>query len=206
MVTRLPTDQPLVALTFDCGADRGFAEDILDTLAAYDIRATFGMTGAWAQANPDLVARMLEDGHRLINHSATHPSFTGYSTSSQPLGPERRAEEIRAAEQAVALVSGREDTLRPYFRPPYGDYDDALLDQLPGLGYDTLLLWSVDTLGWRGLPPEAIVQRVLDHAQPGAIVLLHVGAQSTDAAALPALIEALTAEGYRFVTVDDVPS
>ncbi len=206
IVTRLATDQPVIVLSFDCGADRGFAEDILDTLAAYGIRATFGMTGAWAQANPDLVARMLEEGHRLVNHSATHPSFTGRSTGASPLAPERRAEEIRAAEEAVARVSGRLDTLRPYFRPPYGDYDDALLVQLPELGYDTLLLWTVDTLGWRGLAPAAIVQRVLDHAQPGAIVLLHVGAQSTDAAALPALIEALTAEGYRFATVDDVLS
>lgn len=202
VVTRLDTTQPVIALTFDCGADRGYAEEILDELARHDIRATFGMTGAWARANPDLVARMLREGHRLINHSDTHPSFTGRSTGSPPLPLEQRAAEIRGAEQAVAAVTGSETTMRPYFRPPYGDHDEALHALLPELGYSVVVMWTVDSLGWRGIPPEEVVTRVLAAAQPGAIVLLHVGAQSTDAAALPQLIAALQQQEYRFVTID----
>lgn len=203
MISRLPTADAVIALTFDCGADRGYAEQILDELARHGIHATFGMTGAWARANPDLVARMLREGHVLINHSDSHPSFTGYSTGSAALSAEERATEIRAAEQAVAAITGSEETLRPFFRPPYGDYDEALLEQLPELGYDALLLWTVDSLGWRGLPPEEVVQRVVAAAGPGAIVLMHVGAQSTDAAALPMLIDALATAGYRFATVQE---
>ena len=204
VVTRLPTTEPVIALTFDCGADRGYAEQILDELAGRGIQATFGMTGAWARANPDLVARMLREGHVLVNHSNTHPSFTGYSTGSAALSPEERVSEIRAAEEAVAPVSGSLATMRPFFRPPYGDYDDALLELLPQLGYDFLLLWTIDSLGWRGIPPEDIVQRVSAAAEPGTIVLLHVGAQSTDALALPGLLDTLEAAGYRFVTVRDI--
>jgi len=205
VITRLETTQAVIALTFDCGADRGYAEEILDELARHGIRATFGMTGAWARANPDLVARMLREGHRLINHSDTHPSFTGRSTGSPPLPVDQRAAEIRGAEQAVAAVSGSETTMRPYFRPPYGDYDEALLTLLPELGYSVVVMWTVDSLGWRGIPPEEVVTRVLAAAQPGAIVLLHVGAQSTDAAALPQLIAALQERGYGFVTIDTQP-
>jgi peptidoglycan/xylan/chitin deacetylase (PgdA/CDA1 family) len=112
------------------------------------------MTGAWARANPDLVARMLHAGHRLINHSETHPSFTGRSTGSPSLSVDQRAAEIRRAEQAVAAVSGSETTMRPYFRPLYGDYDEALLTLLPELGYSVVVMWTVDSLGWRGIPPK----------------------------------------------------
>ncbi|MBO9357971.1 MAG: polysaccharide deacetylase family protein [Thermomicrobium sp.] len=201
----METTEAVIALALDCGADRGYTGEILDELARHGIRATFGMTGAWARANPDLVARMLHAGHRLINHSETHPSFTGRSTGSPSLSVDQRAAEIRRAEQAVAAVSGSETTMRPYFRPPYGDYDEALLTLLPELGYSVIVMWTVDSLGWRGIPPEEVVTRVLAAAQPGAIVLLHVGAQSTAAAALPQLIASLQERGYGFVTIDTQP-
>ncbi|HEY2593413.1 MAG TPA: polysaccharide deacetylase family protein, partial [Chloroflexota bacterium] len=69
----------VVALTFDAGADRGYAEAILDTLKTEGVPASFGMTGQWAQANPDLVQRMVAEGHRLINHTWEHRSWTGLS-------------------------------------------------------------------------------------------------------------------------------
>jgi peptidoglycan/xylan/chitin deacetylase (PgdA/CDA1 family) len=118
------------------------------------------------------------------------------------LSVDQRAAEIRGAEQAIAAVSGSETFRRPYFRPPYRDYDEELLTLLPQLGYSVVVMWTVDSLGWRGIPPEEVVTRVLAAAQPGAIVLLHVGAQSTDAAALPQLIAALQERGYGFVTTD----
>lgn len=101
-------------------------------------------------------------------------------------------------------MSGSLETMRPFFRPPYGDYDEELLEQLPQAGYTIVIVWTVDSLGWRGIPPEDVVERVKRAAEPGAIVLLHVGAQSTDAAALPALIENLQQAGYRFVTIRDI--
>ena len=66
-----------MALTFDAGEDRGYAEDILDLLQAEHVPASFGITARWAQANPDLVERMAADGHLLMNHTLEHRSFTG---------------------------------------------------------------------------------------------------------------------------------
>src|SRR5215211_1758394 len=76
-LSRGPTARQVVHLSFDAGADRGYAEAILDTLKAEGVPASFGMTGQWAQANPDLVQRMAAEGHRLINHTWDHRSWTG---------------------------------------------------------------------------------------------------------------------------------
>src|SRR5690606_28095448 len=101
-------DQPVMVLTFDAGADRGYAGEILDILAAEDIRASFGMTGPWAVDNMDLVARMVNEGHHVMNHSWSHPHFPELSS-------EERIEEVRSLETLLRDELGVE--LRPYFRP-----------------------------------------------------------------------------------------
>lgn len=193
------TDEMIVSLTFDAGADRGFAEDILDTLRDEGVVATFGMTGRWAEDNPDLVLRMVDEGHTLMNHTESHRSFTGFSTGDSPLTSAERAEELRVTEEVIEGIAGY--TLRPYFRPPYGDYDDSVLGDLAANGYTVNVMWTVDSLGWRGLTAEEITQRVVDGTVPGAIHLFHVGAQSQDAAALPSVINELRSAGYEFVTI-----
>jgi peptidoglycan/xylan/chitin deacetylase (PgdA/CDA1 family) len=196
------TDELIVALTFDAGADRGFAEEILDTLQAEDVVATFGMTANWAEANPDLILRMVNEGHTLINHTETHRSWTGHSTGAAPLTSAERAEELRATEAAVAAIVDYD--LRPYFRPPYGDYDDSVIADLQANGYTVNVMWTVDSLGWNGLSADEITARVIDGTVPGAIHLFHVGAASADAAALPDIIDGLRELGYRFVTVNQM--
>lgn len=201
-IARVATDRPLIALTFDAGADRGFAPQILDTLAAGEIRASFGLTGEWARANPDLVRRIGADGHQVINHSDSHRSFTGLSDRRGGLSADERIAELDRADASIAPLLGR--STRPWFRPPYGDYDAAGLEQVAAAGYGYNVMWTVDTLGWNGLSIAAIVDRTLRAATPGAIVLLHVGADSRDAAALGAIIDGLHARGYGFVTVAEL--
>jgi peptidoglycan/xylan/chitin deacetylase (PgdA/CDA1 family) len=191
-----------VALTFDAGADRGFTEQILDTLRDEGVQATFGMTGHWAQENPDLIQRMVDEGHTLINHTTTHRSWTGYSTGDAPLTSAERADELKQTEDIVRGIAGVE--LRPYFRPPYGDYDDSVISDLQADGYSVMVMWTVDTLGWNGYSVDQIVQRALAGAVPGAIYLMHVGAGSQDANALPTVIDQLRAEGYQFVTIQQM--
>lgn len=192
----------VVALTFDAGADRGYAAEILDTLQAEGVVATFGMTANWAEENPDLVLRMVNEGHTLINHTATHRSWTGRSTGAAPLTSTERAEELRTTEAVIAEIAGYD--MRPYFRPPYGDYDDSVIADLPANGYTVNVMWTVDSLGWNGLSAGEITTRVIDGTVPGAIHLFHVGAASEDAAALPDIIDGLRALGYRFVTVNEM--
>jgi peptidoglycan/xylan/chitin deacetylase (PgdA/CDA1 family) len=193
-VERFDTSEPVIALTFDAGADRGFAEQILNTLRDKGVRASFGMTGVWAQANGDLIRRMHAEGHHLMNHSWDHPSFVEISSA-------QRADQLKRTDALIFSQVGVH--LAPYFRPPYGEYNSAVLTDLAANGYTINVMWTVDTLGWNGYTQAQITQRVLNGAAPGAIMLMHVGAQSQDAAALSGIIDQLRSRGYRFATVRD---
>lgn len=189
----------VVALTFDAGSDRGYGLTILRTLEHFHIRATFGMTGRWAEQNPDLVRRMTRDRDSIINHTYDHRSFTGLSTHSARLTGAQRAWELWKTEEIVSRLTGH--TTRPFFRPPYGDYDGATLRQAGHLGYRYTVMWTVDSLGWEGISGGAILQRCTRLLAPGDIYLMHVGIQSRDALVLPVFIRELMAKRYRIVTI-----
>jgi peptidoglycan-N-acetylglucosamine deacetylase len=195
-----PSGERVVYLTFDAGSDRGFADDILDLLDTEGVPASFGITGRWAEQNPDAVARLVEEGHTLFNHTYSHRSFTGFSSGTAPLSEEERREEIERTDAIFEGAAG--DNGKPFWRPPYGDIDDQVPSQLGALGYEYVLMWTIDSLGWDGLSEQEIIDRVMGQMEPGAIVLLHVGAASADFAALDDIIAALRADGYQFATVD----
>ncbi len=201
-IRNFDTTDRVIVLTFDAGSDRGYASQILDTLARENVKASFGMTGVWAEGNPELVRRMVREGHHLINHSYDHPSFTGTSSSVTALSFAQRSSQIQRTEDIVRSIAGYE--LKPYFRPPFGDYNDSVLTDLERLGYRYNIMWTVDTLGWQGLSPSQINTRVFNGATPGGVILMHVGAASQDSAALPAMIDGLRARGYRFATVEQM--
>jgi peptidoglycan/xylan/chitin deacetylase (PgdA/CDA1 family) len=192
VVSRFTTSEPMVALTFDAGSDRGFATQILDTLKANGIHASFGMTGLWAQQNPDLVKRMVSEGHVLINHSWDHPDFTTISSAE-------RISQLQRTDDLIRSLTGT--TTVPFFRPPFGAYNQSVLDDVAASGYQYSIMWTVDTLGWNGASVSEIRQRVVAGATPGEIVLMHVGEASQDAAALQGVIDDLRSRGYRFGTV-----
>jgi peptidoglycan/xylan/chitin deacetylase (PgdA/CDA1 family) len=197
VLRRGSTSDRIVALTFDAGADAGYTSQILDTLAANGITAAFGITGRWAEQNPALLRRIVNDGHALINHSYDHASFTGLSTNSAPLVREQRWNQLDRTEGAVQRIAG--GTTLPYFRPPYGDYDDSVNADVGARGYRYNVMWTVDSLGWNGLSANAIVERCLAQAAPGAIYIFHVGSESQDGPALQRVIDGLEAAGYGFV-------
>ncbi|MGH9226077.1 MAG: polysaccharide deacetylase family protein [Acidimicrobiales bacterium] len=201
-VSRGNPNRWMVALTFDAGSDTGFAAQILDTLAAERVTASFGLTGRWAEQNQALVTRIASDGHQLINHTWDHRSFTGVSAKPAVTSPAERRDQLDRTEAILHRLTGQ--TTRPWFRPPYGDFDASVHADVGAAGYRYNVLWTVDSLGWQGLSAGAIAARCLRGAQPGAIYLFHVGAASQDAAALPAIISALRADGYSFGTVSDV--
>lgn len=202
VVSRGNANRRMVALTFDAGSDTGFAAAILDTLAASRIAATFGLTGKWAGENPDLVRRLAAAGHQVVNHTFDHRSFTGTSATPAVLSTADRHAQLERTEAVLTPLTGR--TTRPWFRPPYGDYDRSVNADVGAAGYGFNVLWTVDSLGWQGLTAGAITARCLRSAEPGAIYLFHVGAASQDAAALPAVISGLRDQGYEFGTVAQV--
>lgn len=194
------TTRKVVALTFDAGSDAGHTAEILDVLRSRGVPATFGLTGAWVRANPALARRIAAAGYQLVNHTDRHLSFTGRSTGTSPLTRTQRVAALADAERSIVTVTGT--STHGWMRPPYGDRD-AGVDLDVGLaGYRYELMWTVDTLGWKGVPAATVTRRVLDALVPGEIVLMHVGAASTDASALPGLLDALQDRGYGFVRAD----
>lgn len=201
-VTIGDTSWRVVALTFDAGADVGYTGLILDTLAAKGIHASFGMTGKWAEQNPEMLRRIVNEGHELINHTYGHASFTGGTTNTPPLTREQRWQELDRTEQIVQELAGA--TTKPYFRPPYGAYDASVNVDVAARGYAYNVMWTVDSRGWMGISAAEITQRCLDLAEPGAIYVFHVGGQSLDGVALQDIIDGLRGSGYSMGKVSDV--
>ena len=190
---------PVVALTFDAGADRGYTEDILDLLAREHVPASFGITGTWAKANPDLVRRMGAEGHLVINHTVDHRSFTGVSDNLGGLSAAGRRAELEDADATLAPLLGH--STRPWYRLPYGDDDARVASDVASAGYTRKVGWTVDSLGWRALPAADIVARCLRLATPNAVYVMHVGRTSQDGLALARVLSGLRERGFGFVTV-----
>jgi len=197
------TSRPMMCLSFDAGADLGYTERILDTLRREQVPTSFGPTGRWVTANPDVARRIAAEGHHIFNHTFTHGSFTTTSSYGTPaLSPARRLEELQQAENDIIRVTGR--ATRPYWRPPYGDRNAGVLRDVGAFGFRQTLMWGIDTFGWNGATAQEICNRTLQGAGNGVIVLLHVGLASADADALPCIISGLRARGFSFGTIPQV--
>lgn len=198
----IPGAGPVVALTFDAGANADGLPSILATLAGAHLVATFFLTGDFAAKYPQWVQAMVAGGHRLGNHTATHPHLPALATDAEVVW------QLRQAQTQIRAAGGTDP--RPLFRFPYGDRTAHTIAVVNGAGY-VAVRWTVDTLGWKGttegITATVVVDRVLAAARPGEIVLMHVGSNpydhtTLDAQALPTVIARLGALGYAFVTLD----
>jgi peptidoglycan/xylan/chitin deacetylase (PgdA/CDA1 family) len=111
VIWRIDTSRPVLALTFDAGSDRGFAEEILDLLQERQVKATFGMTGRWAETNPDLVVRMISQGHALMNHTYDHPHMETLTTAE-------RLGQLSATETIIQELTGTTTMSWPRWERP----------------------------------------------------------------------------------------
>ncbi|WP_313011209.1 polysaccharide deacetylase family protein [Brevundimonas sp.] len=209
-VRRTGAPDRTLALTFDDGPDPEWTPEILDVLKAKGVKATFFMIGGSAAANPDLVRRVRDEGHEIGNHSFTHPNMAH-------VDEERVRLELTATDRALESILGRQVTL---FRPPYNadsepeSYGEILpIAVASKLGYTTAGE-SIDPNDWNlsrpnpgggthRLRPDEIVADVLAQADAGYAILLHDagGDRSATVKALPVLIDALRARGYRLTTI-----
>lgn len=197
------TARKMIALTFDAGSDLGYTDRIINTLVTQKVVATFGPTGTWVKSNPNAAKRIVNSSFPLINHTVNHPSFTGYSHASGPISPARRLTELITAESYLRTYAGA--GAKPYWRPPYGDYDAGVLRDTGAAGYSRTVLWTVDSLGWRaGVTEDQIFNTVTGKAGNGMIALFHVGSASRDALALERIIRWFKDRGYAFGTVAQV--
>lgn len=191
MIFRGNSAHKRMTLTFDAGGGSGPTGTILDILRRQGVRATTFLTGSWAHHNRELVGRMVADGHQVGNHSYTHPDLTR-------LHQDQVRPEIEVTDGTIVAVTGR--TPRPYFRPPYGAYDQTLVNFLGRLGYYTVL-WTIDSGDWRpDWTPERVRDEVLKRAANGGIVVQHLQSEQT-ATVLESIIQTLRERGFEIVTL-----
>ena len=193
-----PNDRPAVALTFDTGIDAGHMPEVLDILKKHGILGTFGITGEWAVTNPALLKRIVAEGHAIVNHSWSHPSFTGEDTDTTPLSDEAIRGELKRTEEKIQQIAGV--STKPYFRPPYGDYDSRVDKIAFEEGYKYNVLWYVDGLGWEGRPTAQVVSVTLANAVNGAIYLYHTD-NPYEYKALEEIIEGMEERGFQLLTI-----
>ena len=191
-IYNVDTSEKKIALTFDAAWGNEDTQQIIDILKQYNVKATFFIVGEWADKYPDDVRALAQAGHSIQNHSDTHahmPKLSGDAIAGEITGCNRR----------LAELCGKGPL---YFRAPYGDYDNSTVSGAAALGMETIQ-WDVDSLDWKGLIPEQIAQRVTEKTKPGSIILCHNGAKHI-LEALPLFIEPLQAQGYQFVTLEEL--
>ncbi len=186
-----------IALTFDSGWLFDQTIPLLDLLDRHGVTATFFPRALWAEEHPDLIGEIVGRGHAVGNHSLTHPHM-------REMTADEIRHEMRGSNRILLEVTG----VRPYlFRPPYGEYNQQVLDILGEEGFPYAVMWTVDTHDWAEtiggatVTVDYIVNRALNNACPNGIVLMHIACAKT-VQALPRIIEGLRKQGYTFATID----
>lgn len=180
---------PMVALTFDDGPNPQTTERILNVLQENYSKATFFVVGTNAEKYPDTLKAIFGAGNEIGNHSFNHVNLTELNT-------EGVEEQINKVDRAVKKATGENTTV---IRPPYGAYDDNLLNQL-GV---PVVLWDLDTKDWDSRNAQMIVDNVLSNVKDGDIILMHDIYEST-AEAVEILVPKLKEQGFLVVTVSEM--
>jgi peptidoglycan/xylan/chitin deacetylase (PgdA/CDA1 family) len=188
------TSRREVSLTFDSdGGSAGNAALYLDILREFGIHTTWFLTGDFSRTNPALVQRIHDDGHDIGNHTLGHPNLISPVRSDSVV-----CSELTQADRIISGITGQ--TTRPYFRPPFGAYNDQTRALAARLGYRTIT-WSIDPQDWSTTTTaQDIENRVLNSPslKPGAIILMHVNSPH-EAEALETVILGLEQQGYAIV-------
>lgn len=180
---------PFIAITFDDGPHASNTPRLLDMLASRGIKATFFCVGTNVARYPNIVRRIVADGHEMANHTWNHPKLSS-------LGDSGVRNELDRATKGIVNITG---TAPRMYRPPYGAITARQKQMIMSeYGYPTIL-WSVDPEDWKRPGPAVITSRILAQTKPGGIILVHdIHPPSVDA--MPATLDGLLARGYRFVT------
>lgn len=190
-----PSDSKVAALTFDDGPDIHYTTEILKILSQNNIKATFFIVGQRAQAHPEMVTRIAQEGHAIGNHSWDHPDLV-------KLTPEKIKIEIEKTDQILNFILGYHPRI---FRPPYGAASKNDVNIITTMGYK-IIDWSVDTRDWAGTSPATIMSYFHREFKPGGIILQHCAGGKDERldntiVALRDIISELNSQGFSFVTI-----
>ena len=191
------TTEKVIYLTFDAGYENGCTAQILDALKKHNVSATFFLVGNYLEKNPDLVRRMVAEGHTVGNHTMHHYDM---SRISDPAAFQKELEDL---EQLYEQTVG--EPMQKYYRPSQGIYSEENLRQAKNLGYKTVF-WSLAYVDWKNddqPTAQAAFNKLLPRIHPGAVVLLH-STSKTNAAILDELLTRWEDMGYRFAPIQEL--
>ena len=188
------TDEPKVSVSFDAAWGADDTDELLRILKENNVKATFFLCGYWVEKYPDEVKKIAEAGHDLGNHSATHPHMS-------QLTAEQITDELQKCHQNVKDLTGIEMDL---FRPPFGEYDNEVIETAAANGYHTIQ-WDIDSLDWKEQGAQAEINQVLNHKHlgNGSIILFHNDAKYTPKV-LDTILKGLKEKGYEIVPVSEL--
>ena len=185
-------DDGKVAITFDCAWGAEDMESILSTLKNHNCNATFFVLGTWAEQNPEIMKKIVADGHEIGNHSYNHTHYTAMSQNEM-------LSDIDKCNKAIKDTSGISPTL---FRAPSGDYNNSVIETVHSKNME-YIQWSIDSLDWRGLTCEQMLERIIPKTKSGDILLFHNDTAHT-AESLDKILIELEKKGFSFLKVSDL--
>ena len=188
------TDEPKVSVSFDAAWGADDTDELLRILEENDVKSTFFLCGYWVEIYPEEVKKIAEAGHDLGNHSATHPHMS-------QLTAEQITEELQKCHQNVKELTGIEMDL---FRPPFGEYDNEVIDTATENGYYSIQ-WDIDSLDWREHGVQAEIDQVLNHKHldNGSIILFHNDAKYTPQA-LDTILKGIKEKDFEVVPISEL--
>ena len=186
------TNEKKIAISFDCAWGVDFTDKLLYAMEQNDVRCTFFAVQFWVEKYPEYVEKIVAAGHEIGTHSRTHSYMS-------KLSEREIRDELTTSSAAIERLTGQKVTL---FRPPYGDYDNLLIDTCNKMNLYPIQ-WDVDSLDWKNLSATEIAMRVINGVKNGSIILCHNNALHT-AEALPLIFSTLKNRGYEFVPISEL--
>ena len=192
-----PGQEKVIYLTFDAGYENGNTEPILEALKKHGVSSTFFLVGNYLETQPDLVRRMVAEGHTVGNHTYHHPDMGKIQDG------DAFARELTLLEEKYQEITGEE--MVKWYRPPQGKYSEENLQMAKDLGYHTFF-WSLAYVDWQENDQptrEEAMKKLVGRIHPGAIVLLH-STSATNGQILDELLTTWEEMGYRFGTLQEL--
>lgn len=190
-------DEKCIYLTFDAGYENGYTPQILDTLKKHNVKAAFFVVGNYIKTSPDLVKRMVDEGHIVGNHTNSHPDMSKIADISA------FQKELETLEQLYSQATGQQ--MPKLYRPPQGKYSESNLKNAKALGYQTVF-WSLAYVDWyvdKQPTKQQAFDKLIPRIHPGAVVLLHSTSQ-TNAEILDELLTKWESMGYTFKPITEL--
>jgi len=191
-IYKVARDDNKVSISLDATWGVEQTDELLDILDRHGVKTTFFLAGYWVEKHPDYVKKIADRGHEIGNHSYEHPHMNA-------LTREKIVADLKRNHDLLKAITGQDAFL---FRPPFGEYSNKVIEAASELGYFTIQ-WSIDSLDWKDVSADFMVNRVLSNVGPGDIILFHNAGKHTPKA-IDVLLAQLKSRGFDVVPISEL--